>query len=106
MLEEQTKTKDQADAQAPVAQAPEKPKGWWDRTREGFQNMMPQWVRDNSSRINQLGLMSGTAVILGSVWRNKKISKDIDHEQRKILKEEFTNQLKAETGLKDLSPAQ
>lgn len=73
--------------EAPVTSNDTKQKGWWDRTRESFQSMMPQWWRDNSTRINQLGLMFGTAVIIGSVFRGKKISQGIFKAQEDLLKE-------------------
>ncbi len=65
---------------------PEAKKGWWDRMRESFQARMPEWVRQNSTRINQLGLMAGTTVIMGSIFRNRKISRDIWNAQEEILK--------------------
>jgi hypothetical protein len=84
------KARDDAwDAHKPAAVAPsaepEKKQGWFGRTQQAVQAAMPQWVRENSGRINQIGLMAGTAVIMGSVWRGRTISKDIWNAQTKIL---------------------
>lgn len=78
---------DQSPAPAPVAAPPQpvKKHGWFARVQDSFQSMMPQWVRENSGRINQIGLMAGTAVILGSVFRGRTISRDIWKAQTEIL---------------------
>ncbi len=61
------------------------PKSLWQRAKHSVQAAMPDWVHRNSSRINQLGLMAGTMVIMGSVFRNRTISQDIFNAQEKIL---------------------
>ncbi len=65
--------------------ANEKTPDWWTKTQLAFQSPMPQWALDNSTRVNQLGLMAGTTIIMGSVWKGKAIGKDIWKAQEKIL---------------------
>ncbi len=77
------------DLHAPETPKPvAKPQGWWEQTKASFQAAMPQWVRDNSSRINQIGLVIGTSVMIGSVFRGREISKDIFAAQKKLLQDE------------------
>lgn len=73
-------------ASAPSPEA-SKPKGLWQQTQAAFQSILPDWAIKHSSRINQLGLMAGTTVILGSAFRNRTIAKDIWNAQVKILEE-------------------